>query len=46
MSIWNSMLKKMYGKGKATKESLKNAVIRGWITADEYKEITGEEYAA
>jgi uncharacterized XkdX family phage protein len=46
MSIWNSMLKKMYGKGKATKESLKNAVIRGWITADEYKEITGEEYVA
>ncbi len=46
MSIWNSMLKKMYGKGKATKESLKNAVIRGWITAEEYEDITGEKYEA
>ena len=25
---------------------VKNAVLKGWITAEEYKEITGEEYAA
>ena len=25
---------------------VKNAVVKGWITAEEYKEITGEEYAA
>ena len=23
---------------------VKNAVVKGWITAEEYKEITGEEY--
>lgn len=25
-------------------EMVKNAVVKGWITADEYKEITGEDY--
>ena len=25
---------------------VENAVLKGWITAEEYKEITGEEYAA
>ncbi|MCI2105390.1 MAG: XkdX family protein [Intestinimonas sp.] len=25
---------------------VQNAVSRGWITTDEYREITGEEYAA
>ncbi len=27
-------------------EMVKNAVVKDWITVDEYKEITGEEYAA
>lgn len=26
------------------KEKVKNAVVKGWITEDEYLEITGEEY--
>lgn len=27
------------------KSTVKLAVKKGWITADEYKEITGEDYA-
>lgn len=27
-------------------EMVKNAVVKGWITAEEYKEITGEKYEA
>lgn len=26
------------------KDKVKNAVIKGWITEEEYLEITGEEY--
>ena len=25
---------------------VKNAVVKGWITVEEYQEITGEEYEA
>lgn len=25
-------------------QKVKNAVVQGWITADEFKEITGEDY--
>lgn len=44
MSTWYTMLKRMYDEGKATKTTLKAAVKRGWITEDEYKDITGEKY--
>lgn len=27
-----------------TKDTLKNAVVKGYITGSEYKEITGEDY--
>ncbi len=40
-------LKKLYsgkGKLKLSKEGLKNAVEKGYITAEQYKEITGEDY--
>ena len=38
-------VKKWYNNGRRwTKEMVKNAVEK-WITADEYAEITGEEYA-
>ena len=37
-------LKKLYKEERITKAGLKNAVIRGWITAAQYQEITGEEY--
>lgn len=36
-------IKKWYSK-LWTLEMVKNAVIKGVITADEFKEITGEDY--
>lgn len=37
-------LKRLYTEGRLTKEGLANAVIKGWITAEQYQEITGEPY--
>lgn len=37
-------LKELYDKGRMTKAGLKNAVRKGWITAAQYTEITGEQY--
>lgn len=34
-----------YARGGCTKEQLAKLVNLGAITADEYREITGEEYA-
>ena len=34
------------GKGKLTEAGLKKAVTLGWITAAEYKQITGGDYSA
>lgn len=39
-------LKKRYELGYATKEQLARFVALGKLTADEYKEITGEKYKA
>lgn len=36
---------KWYKQGLWTKTMVKNAVVKGVITADEYHEITGEVYA-
>ena len=36
--------KERYEKGYCTKEQLKKIVALGRLTADEYKEITGEDY--
>ena len=36
--------KKRYGKGYCTKEQLRKIVALDRLTADEYKEITGEDY--
>lgn len=38
------LVKHYYDIGKWSKKAVKNAVIRGWITEDEYTEITGEDY--
>ena len=38
------LVKKYYDKGLWTKAKVAEAVVKGWITADEYKEITGEDY--
>lgn len=38
-------IKKYYDDGLWNKEMVRNAVIKGKITAEEYEEITGEPYA-
>lgn len=37
-------VKGYYLAGYWTASMVQNAVIKGWITAEEYREITGEEY--
>ena len=37
-------ISKWYVSGVWTKEWVKNAVVKGKITGEEYYEITGEEY--
>jgi len=39
-------IKRLYEEGKLDKKGVANAVKKGWITPDEYKEITGEPYEA
>ena len=38
-------VKSYYDKGLWSKQAVKNAVVKKWITASEYEEITGETYA-
>lgn len=33
-----------YIRGAWSIEKVRNAVIKNWITAEEFKEITGEDY--
>ena len=39
------LVKGYYDSGKWSKKAVRNAVVKGWITAAEYEEITGEVYA-
>lgn len=39
-------VKAYYDTGLWSKAKVHNAVVKGWITAAEYKEITGEDYSA
>lgn len=39
------LVKGYYDSGKWAKKAVRNAVVKGWITAAEYEEITGEVYA-
>ena len=39
------LVKNYYDSGLWKKKAVKNAVKKGWITAAEYQEITGEPYA-
>lgn len=39
-------VKKWYERGLWTKDMVHNAVVKKWITADEYKELTGDDYIA
>ncbi len=38
------LVKEYYDNGRWKKKAVKNAVVKGWITAEEYEEITGEVY--
>ena len=46
MSAKAIALQGLYRRSKVTIVGLQNAVADGVITAQEYKEITGEEYSA
>lgn len=37
-------VKYYYDTGLWNKEMVRNAVVKGWITAEEYKIITGENF--
>ena len=39
-----SLVKNYYDKGLWSKKRVHDAVIKGWITEEEYEEITGEVY--
>ena len=39
-------VKNYYDQGLWNKTMVANAVVKEWITADEYEEITGEVYGA
>ena len=39
------LVKEHYDTGRWKKKAVRNAVVKGWITADEYEEITGEIYS-
>ena len=42
--MWYQKIKDYYDKNLWNDEMVRNAVIKGKITQDEYKEITGIEY--
>ena len=44
MSKYFKKVKGYYDSGLWNLERVRNAVVKGWITAEEYKIITGEEY--
>lgn len=43
-SVRYELVKNYYDAGLWKKKAVKNAVAKGWITADEFEEITGEVY--
>ena len=44
MSAKFETVKKYYDLGLWTEEQVRNAVVKGWITAAEFKTITGKKY--
>ena len=46
MSKNYNKVKKYYNENLWNKKMVKNAVVKKWITPEEYKEITGEDYVA
>lgn len=44
MSKKYATVKAAYERGTWNKTMVRNAVAKGWITVEEYQEITGEAY--
>ena len=44
MSKKYNLVKKYYEQGLWSKRRVHDAVLKSWITAEEYKESTGEDY--
>lgn len=44
MSKHFAQVKYFYDRGLWNKPMVRNAVVKNWITAEEYELITGEEY--
>ncbi len=44
MSKKFATVKAAYGRGTWNKTMVRNAVVKGWITAEEFTLITGEPY--
>lgn len=44
MSKHFEMVKNYFDKGLWSITRVRNAVVKGWITAEEFKEITDEKY--
>lgn len=45
MSKHYNLVKKNYDNGFWSIDKVRDAVVKEWITADEFREITGEAYA-
>lgn len=45
MSKYYKLVKKNYNSGFWSIDKVRDAVVKGWITAEEFQEITGEVYA-
>lgn len=39
------MIRDFYIQGFWSETKVRNAVVKNWITAEEFKEITGKDYA-
>lgn len=44
--MWAKFISGYYKLGLYTSDNVKAFVVAGWITADDYKTITGADYAA
>lgn len=44
MSKYYNLVKRNYDNGFWSISKVRDAVAKGWITAEEFREITGEEY--
>lgn len=44
MSKYFQIVKRNYDRGFWTLQQVRNAVVMGWISEDEYKIITGGDY--